>query len=178
MADHTSYFIALNVAVLTVSDTRNSTNDTSGNFLSLSVKEAGHSVSEHLIVRDDIYDIRAVVSRWIADDSISAIIITGGTGFSERDSTPEAIKPLFDKDVEGFGEIFRLVSYQEIGTSTIQSRCVAGVANRTIIFALPGSTGACKTGWNMLIKEQLDAEHGPCNFVPHIANASNCASRG
>lgn len=178
MADHTLNFVPFNVAVLTVSDTRKSCNDTSGNYLSLSVKEAGHHVNEHLIVRDDTYGIRAVVSRWIADDSISAIIITGGTGFSERDSTPEAIKPLFDKEVEGFGEIFRLVSYQEIGTSTIQSRCVAGIANRTIIFALPGSTGACKTGWRTLIKEQLDAEHGPCNFVPHIADTNKCVSRG
>jgi molybdenum cofactor biosynthesis protein B len=120
------------------------------------------------IVRDDIYQLRAIVSKWIADENINAIITTGGTGFTQRDNTPEALRVLFDKDVEGFGELFRHVSYAEIGTSTIQSRAFAGFANHTVIFSVPGSTNACKTAWDKLIAQQLDASHRPCNFVTHL----------
>ena len=156
------------IAVLTVSDTRTEENDTSGQYLAESLQEAGHILADKQIVIDDIYLIQAVVSQWIADAQVQAVLITGGTGFTSRDNTPEALTPLFDKQVEGFGEIFRLVSYQEIGTSTIQSRAVAGMANKTVIFAMPGSTGACRSGWTKLIKEQLDASHRPCNFMPHL----------
>lgn len=155
----------LAVAVLTVSDTRTEDNDTSGNFLLEALQEAGHSLGARAIVIDDIYQIRAVLSAWIADAGIDAVLVTGGTGFSGRDSTPEAVRPLFDKDIDGFGEIFRAISLQEIGSSTIQSRALAGFANNTVIFCVPGSTGACKTAWNGLIREQLDSSHGPCNFV-------------
>ena len=117
------------------------------------------------IVRDDIYQLRARLSEWIADPQIEAVLITGGTGFSGRDSTPEAVRPLFDKDIDGFGEVFRALSYDEIGSSTVQSRALAGFANNTVIFCMPGSTGACKTAWNGLIREQLDSTHKPCNFV-------------
>ncbi len=117
------------------------------------------------IVVDDIYQIRMLISRWIADSSIDAVLVTGGTGFSGRDSTPEAVRPLFDKDVEGFGEVFRALSHDEIGSSTIQSRALAGFANNTVIFCMPGSTGACRTAWTGIIKEQLDSTHRPCNFV-------------
>lgn len=157
--------ISLAIAVLTVSDTRTAQNDTSGDFLAEACATAGHSVSAREIVRDDIYAIRAVISRWIADPSLNAVLVTGGTGFAGRDSTPEAVLPLFDKVVEGFGEVFRSVSHREIGSSTIQSRAVAGLANRTIVFCMPGSTGACRTAWNGVIRDQLDAAHRPCNFV-------------
>jgi molybdenum cofactor biosynthesis protein B len=163
-----SPFRAANIAVLTVSDTRNEETDTSGGYLAESLKEAGHHLADKKIVVDDKYKIRAIVSAWIADESIEAVMITGGTGFTSRDTTPEAISVLFDKQVEGFGELFRAVSYEEIGTSTIQSRALAGFANNTVIFAMPGSTGACKTGWTKIIKQQLDASHKPCNFMPHI----------
>jgi molybdenum cofactor biosynthesis protein B len=161
-------FEPAHVAVLTVSDTRTEHNDTSGQYLAESLQEAGHKLADKKIVIDDVYQIRAVVSQWIADEKVQAVLITGGTGFTSRDNTPEALTPLFDKQVEGFGEIFRMVSYQEIGTSTIQSRAVAGMANKTVIFAMPGSTGACRTGWTKIIKEQLDASHRPCNFMPHL----------
>lgn len=155
----------LSVAVLTVSDTRSREDDTSGDFLVEALQAAGHGVGARAIVRDDIYQIRAVLSAWIADAAISAVLITGGTGFSGRDSTPEAVQPLFDKAIDGFGEVFRALSYAEIGSSTVQSRAVAGFANNTVIFCMPGSTGACKTAWNGLIREQLDSRHRPCNFV-------------
>jgi molybdopterin adenylyltransferase len=155
----------LSIAVLTVSDTRSRENDSSGDFLVEALEAEGHHTCGRALVRDDIYQIRAVVSAWIADASVSAILITGGTGFSGRDSTPEAVRPLFDKDIEGFGEVFRALSYTEIGSSTVQSRALAGFANDTVIFCMPGSTGACKTAWNGLIREQLDSSHGPCNFV-------------
>lgn len=161
-------FQAVNIAVLTVSDTRTPETDKSGDQLQSSLEEAGHKAVERLIVKDDIYQIRAAVSRWVADSSVHAILITGGTGFTARDSTPEAVIPLFDKQIEGYGELFRSVSYEEIGTSTIQSRTVAGVANRTVIFCMPGSTGACKTAWNKIIREQLDIRHRPCNFVEMV----------
>ncbi len=151
-----------------MSDTRTEKNDTSGHYLAESLQEAGHTLADKKIVIDDVYQIRAIVSQWIADEKVQAVLITGGTGFTSRDNTPEALIPLFDKQVEGFGEVFRMVSYQEIGTSTIQSRAVAGMANKTVIFAMPGSTGACRTGWTKIIKEQLDASHRPCNFMPHL----------
>tara|TARA_R110002110_G_scaffold415748_1_gene654792 strand:+ start:21307 stop:21837 length:531 start_codon:yes stop_codon:yes gene_type:complete len=156
---------ALSVAVLTVSDTRTEQNDTSGHFLVEALREASHQLAEKAIVADDIYQIRAVLSGWIADAGIDAILVTGGTGFSGRDSTPEAVAPLFDKAIDGFGEVFRALSYDEIGSSTVQSRALAGLANDTVIFCMPGSTGACRTAWNGVIKEQLDSSHRPCNFV-------------
>lgn len=158
-------FQPLNITVLTVSDTRSIAEDTSGDSLIAAISEAGHNLAERKLVKDDIYDMRAAVSNWIADKNIHAVLITGGTGFHSRDSTPEAMKPLFDMHVEGFGELFRQVSYDEIGTSTIQSRAAAGIANRTLVFCLPGSTGACNTAWNKIIKAQLDATTRPCNFV-------------
>jgi len=155
----------LTIAVLTVSDTRTLENDTSGDFLESALLEAGHALAHRLLVKDDIYDIRAVVSEWIASHDIHAVFITGGTGFSGRDSTPEAVAPLFDKVVDGFGEVFRQVSHTEIGSSTIQSRALAGLANRTLVACMPGSTGACRTAWEHLLKDQLDSTHKPCNFV-------------
>ncbi|MDC6459634.1 molybdenum cofactor biosynthesis protein B [Luminiphilus sp.] len=154
----------LNIAVLTVSDTRTADTDTSGQFLEDALLEAGHVLASRAIVVDDIYQIRARLSAWIADSTLHAILVTGGTGFSGRDSTPEAVLPLFDKTIDGFGEVFRALSLQEIGSSTVQSRAIAGLANRTAVFCMPGSTGACKTAWNGVIKDQLDAEHRPCNF--------------
>ncbi|ASA56684.1 molybdenum cofactor biosynthesis protein B [Vibrio gazogenes] len=156
------------IAVLTVSDTRTEENDTSGGYLAEQLQQAGHQLADKQIVVDDRYKIRAIVSQWIADEDVQVVLITGGTGFTSRDSTPEALTPLFDKQVEGFGELFRMVSYEEIGTSTIQSRAVAGFANHTVIFAMPGSTGACKTAWTKIICQQLDASHRPCNFMPHL----------
>ena len=155
----------LNLAVLTVSDTRTMDTDTSGQFLETSLLESGHTLADRSIVIDDVYQIRARLSAWIADATVNAVLVTGGTGFSGRDSTPEAVSPLFDKTIEGFGEVFRALSFDEIGSSTIQSRAIAGLANRTAIFCMPGSTGACKTAWNGLIRDQLDAAHRPCNFV-------------
>jgi molybdenum cofactor biosynthesis protein B len=157
--------VALGVAVLTVSDTRTEANDTSGDYLAGAAAESGHRVIAREIVKDDIYQIRAVVSRWIADPEVEAVLVTGGTGFAGRDSTPEAVTPLFDKMIEGFGELFRQLSHAEIGSSTIQSRAVAGFANRTVVFCMPGSTGACRTAWAGMLNEQLDARHRPCNFV-------------
>mgnify|MGYP001094644730 FL=1 len=154
----------LNIAVLTVSDTRTADTDTSGQFLEDALLEAGHVLASRAIVVDDIYQIRARLSAWIADSTLHAILVTGGTGFSGRDSTPEAVLPLFDKTIDGFGEVFRALSLQEIGSSTVQSRAIAGLANRTAVFCMPGSTGACKTAWNGVIKDQLDTEHRPCNF--------------
>jgi molybdenum cofactor biosynthesis protein B len=156
---------ALNVAVLTVSDTRTTDTDTSGAFLEEALRSAGHSVVDRRIVIDDIYQLRAVVSQWIADPGVEVVLTTGGTGFSGRDSTPEAVAPLFDKVIEGFGEVFRALSLDEIGSSTIQSRALAGLANGTVIFCMPGSTGACRTAWEGVIRDQLDSEHRPCNFV-------------
>lgn len=169
-------FVPLNIAVLTVSDTRNEETDTSGQALVERLQDAGHTLVEKVIVKDDIYQMRAVTSQWIADPEVQVIISTGGTGFTSRDSTPEAMAPLFDKEIEGFGELFRQVSYEEIGTSTIQSRALGGLANGTVIFCLPGSTGACRTGWDKTIADQLDSRTRPCNFVAmlmkHRANNS------
>jgi molybdenum cofactor biosynthesis protein B len=162
----------LNVAVLTVSDTRTRDTDTSGQFLEDALLEAGHNLADRTIVIDDIYRIRAVLSAWIADPDMHSVLVTGGTGFSGRDSTPEAVLPLFDKTIEGFGEVFRTLSFEEIGSSTVQSRALAGLANRTAIFCMPGSTGACKTAWNGLIRDQLDIDHRPCNFVKVLKGES------
>jgi len=172
-------FTPLSIAVLTVSDTRDESTDTSGEVLVARLTTTGHKLAEKVIVKDDVYQLRAIVSKWIADESINAIITTGGTGFTLRDNTPEAITVLFDKSVEGFGEVFRAISLDEIGTSTIQSRAFAGFANHTVIFSVPGSTNACKTAWDKLIKEQLDASHRPCNFVQHLnlKNNETCESR-
>lgn len=169
--------VALSIAVLTVSDTRTQENDTSGATLAGRLQDAGHHLHEKCIVKDDIYQIRAVLSRWIADPAVNVVLVTGGTGFSGRDSTPEAVAPLFDKHIEGFGELFRQLSYEEIGTSTIQSRAFAGLANNTALFCLPGSTGACRTGWDRIISLQLDARNGPCNFVAHLLQKPGCVSR-
>ena len=171
-------FEPLTIAVLTVSDTRDLTSDTSGDVLSERLTDAGHVVGGRTIVRDNVYHIRAQSSKWIADSDIHAILITGGTGFTSRDSTPEAMLPLFDKVIEGYGELFRQVSHQEIGTSTIQSRSVAGAANHTVIFCMPGSPRACKTAWDRIICEQLDSRHRPCNFVEMVKpGAHRCGSR-
>jgi len=165
--------IQIRVAVLTVSDTRSLADDTSGSYLQEQIESAGHLVADRQIRIDDIYQIRAIVSNWIANPGIHAIISTGGTGFSGRDSTPEAMKPLFDKHIEGFGELFRQLSYDDIGSSTIQSRALAGMSNDTFIFCLPGSTGACRTGWDGILKEQLNSQHRPCNFVTHTRAGKN-----
>jgi len=159
----------MNVAVLTVSDTRSLENDTSGQYLSDQILQVGHNLVAREIVIDDIYLLRAQVSRWIADSEVHAIISTGGTGFTGRDSTPEALGPLFDKEIDGFGELFRHLSLNDIGTSTVQSRALGGMANKTVVFCLPGSTGACRTGWEGILKEQLDSRHRPCNFVAHTS---------
>ncbi|MCG6966449.1 MAG: molybdenum cofactor biosynthesis protein B [Chromatiaceae bacterium] len=158
-------FIPLNLALMTISDTRTAADDKSGALLRRLVDEAGHRIQEQCIVRDDIYQIRANISRWIADPDVQVVITTGGTGITGRDGTPEAVKPLLDKVIDGFGEMFRFISYDLIGTSTLQSRAIAGVANGTFIFCLPGSSGACKDGWSKLIAHQLDYRTRPCNLV-------------
>lgn len=160
----TSRLQPLNIAVLTISDTRTLAEDKSGTYLSSALQESGHHLVEHRLCKDDKYSIRAIVSQWIVDDTVNVILTTGGTGVTGRDITPEALTPLFDKKVDGFGELFRWVSYEEIGTSTIQSRALAGLANKTYIFALPGSSGACRTAWNKILNQQLDNRHRPCNF--------------
>ena len=157
--------IPLNIAIMVVSDSRTEETDTSGKTLVERLTKAGHHCAEKAIVIDDIYQIRAKLSAWIADSSIHAIITTGGTGVTGRDGTPEAIQPLLDKELNGFGEVFRTLSYEEIGTSTIQSRAMAGVANGHYIFCIPGSSGACRTAWDRLINEQLDYRTRPCNLA-------------
>lgn len=158
-------FVPLRIAVLTVSDSRDEATDKSGALLVKMLDESGHELAEKAIVADDKYRIREVVSRWIADDSVPVVLTTGGTGVTGRDGTPEAVTPLLDKVIDGFGETFRSLSYQTIGTSTLQSRALAGVANGTYIFCLPGSTGACKDAWTQLISSQLDYRTRPCNLV-------------
>ena len=158
-------FVPLSLCVLTVSDTRTADNDTSGDWLCNALVEAGHRLHERAISRDDRYALRTIASRWIADDSVDGIIVTGGTGFTGRDSTPEALLPLLDKHMDGFGELFRALSFDEIGTSTLQSRAFAGLANASFLFALPGSTSACRTGWDKIIAAQLDARTKPCNLA-------------
>ena len=158
-------FIPVSIAVLTVSDSRTEANDKSGNLLVSRFKDAGHTLSEKTIVRDNIFEVRAVVSRWIADPDVQVVLTTGGTGVTGFDGTPEAVTPLLEKTLDGFGEVFRVISYEEIGTSTLQSRAVAGVANGTYVFCLPGSSGACATGWDKLLQFQLDYRTRPCNLV-------------
>ena len=158
-------FIPLNIAVLTVSDSRTEKTDTSGRCLAERLTAEGHRLHEKQIVPDDIYQIRALVSGWIAARQAQVILTTGGTGITGRDGTPEAIRVLFDKTIAGFGEVFRHISYAQIKTSTLQSRALAGVANGTYIFCLPGSTGACRTAWDELIRHQLDNRTRPCNLV-------------
>jgi molybdenum cofactor biosynthesis protein B len=157
--------VPLNIAVLTVSDTRDERTDKSGALLVERLKTAGHRLAEKAIARDDVYAIRAIVSRWIADASVEVVLTTGGTGITGRDGTPEAIAPLLDKRIDGFGELFRTISYDEIGPSSLQSRCLAGVANGTFVFCLPGSSNACATGWDKLIATQLDYRTRPCNLA-------------
>ncbi|MDE0660267.1 MAG: molybdenum cofactor biosynthesis protein B [Gammaproteobacteria bacterium] len=164
---------ALAIAVLTVSDTRGPDEDTSGDLLVDRLDKAGHRLAERRIVRDDVYEIRAVVSAWIADPGVNVVLSTGGTGFAGRDSTPEALVPLFDKTIDGFGELFRQVSYTEIGSSTVQSRAIAGLANATLIFAMPGSTNACRTAWDKILANQFDANFRPCNFAELILEGHN-----
>ena len=172
MSDEQS--VALKLAVLTISDTRDESQDKSGKLLVERLEGAGHSLAEKVILPDDRYEIRAVISQWIVDKKIDVVITTGGTGLTGRDGTPEAVAPLLDKEIEGFGEVFRVLSYEEIGPSTIQSRAIAGVANGTYIFCLPGSSGACATGWDKIISEQLDSRTHPCNLVdlmPRLAES-------
>lgn len=161
-------FLPLKIAVLTVSDSRGEDRDTSGKLLKERAEAAGHEVVAKEIVRDDVYQLRAVYSRWIADPAVNVVLSTGGTGVTGRDSTPEAVLPLLDKTVEGFGELFRQISFEEIGASTLQSRALAGLANGTFIFCLPGSTGACRTAWERILLPQLDIRTRPCNFAQLI----------
>ena len=157
--------VPVRIAVLTVSDTRDEASDKSGKLLVERLEACGHILHDKQILPDDIYQLRALISQWIADEQAQAVVTTGGTGLTGRDGTPEAVSVLFDKEIEGFGEVFRMLSYEEIGASTLQSRCVAGVANGTYIFCLPGSSGACATGWDKLIGPQLDSTNQPCNLV-------------
>jgi len=166
-------FVPLNIAVLTLTDTRTFENDTSGQALEDLLTAAGHNIAARELCKDDIYISRAIVSGWIADGNVDVVLTTGGTGLTNRDSTPEALKPLFDTCIEGFGELFRQLSYVEIGTSTVQSRAVAGLANKTLVFCVPGSTGACRTAWNGILAEQLDSQHRPCNFVAQTGSGAH-----
>ena len=160
--------LALPLAVVTVSDTRTEESDKSGRVLVGCLEEAGHKLHSKQIIKDDVYQLRAEVSCLIADPAVKGILMTGGTGFTDRDNTLKAIQPLLEQQIEGFGELFRRLSYEEIGTSTIQSRVFAGLSNRTIVFCLPGSPGACRTGWERIIQYQLDSTHLPCNFVDKL----------
>ncbi|BAN47824.1 molybdenum cofactor biosynthesis protein B [Metapseudomonas resinovorans] len=171
-------FVPLNIAVLTVSDTRSLETDTSGQLFVDRLTSAGHSLIARVLLKDDLYKIRAQVATWIADDQVQVVLITGGTGFTGRDSTPEAVACLLDKQVDGFGEYFRQISVTDIGTSTMQSRALAGLSNGTLVCCLPGSTNACRTAWDGILAEQLDNRHRPCNFVPHLTQANACESRG
>lgn len=158
-------FVAVNIAVLTISDTRTEADDASGETLIARLTAAGHRLAGRRIVRDEVGAIAAALRAWIDDPAIDVIISTGGTGLTGRDVTPEAVRAVIDKEIPGFGELFRWLSFQKIGTSTIQSRALAGVANGTYVFALPGSTGACRDAWDEILVHQLDARHRPCNFV-------------
>lgn len=158
-------FVPVQIAVLTISDSRTEMDDVSGKTLQERLLSAGHTLAAKHIVADNIYRIRAVISQWIDDENIDVVITTGGTGLTGRDGTPEAVSVLFDKEITGFGELFRQISYDTIRTSTVQSRAIAGVANGTFIFCLPGSSGACRTGWDNILHDQLDIRHRPCNFV-------------
>jgi len=161
-------FVQLRIALLTVSDSRTEADDTSGNLLRNQAEQAGHQVVAREIVPDDVYRMRAVFSRRIAEPQVQVVLSTGGTGITGRDSTPEAVAPLLDKRIEGFGELFRALSFEEIGPATIQSRALAGLANGTFIFCLPGSSGACRTAWDKILQPQLDHRTRPCNFAQLI----------
>jgi len=161
-------FVPVNIVVVTVSDTRTPETDKSGAYLVESVTAAGHRLLDKHIVKDDTYKLRALVATLIADEQVQAVLLTGGTGFTLRDNTVKAVTPLLDTMIEGFGELFRQISFAEIGCSTIQSRAFAGMANGTIVFALPGSPGACRTGWDNIVSKQLDRRHKPCNFVDKL----------
>ena len=163
--DESISFIPIHVAVLTVSDTRTQKTDKSGALLASMITDAGHFLSEHAICRDEIPDVRDQVQTWIDDPNVDVVITTGGTGFTGRDITPEAVTPLFEKEIDGFSVLFHMLSYEKVGTSTIQSRACGGVANGTYIFCVPGSPGACKDAWHGILKFQLDMRHRPCNFV-------------
>lgn len=163
--DETKPFIPVRIAVLTVSDTRTEKDDKSGTLLGNMLQEAGHSLAAKAIVKDDIPTIRDHIKGWVADSEVDAIITTGGTGFTGRDVTPEAVKPLFDKEIDGFSALFHQLSYDKVGTSTIQSRACGGLIDATFVFCVPGSPGACKDAWHGILKYQLDARHRPCNFV-------------
>ena len=171
-------FIPLSLCVLTVSDSRTLAEDSSGDYLVAALEAEGHRLHGRTLLPDDRYRLRAVVSQWIADPAVDGVLVTGGTGFTGRDSTPEAVTCLLDKLVDGFGELFRQISVADIGTSTVQSRALAGLANGTLVCCLPGSTNACRTAWDGILAEQLDARHRPCNFVPHLKQAAPCESRG
>ena len=158
-------FVPLSLCVLTVSDSRTPEHDTSGDYLAAALQDEGHRLHARALLPDDKYRLRAQVSAWIADAAVDGILLTGGTGFTGRDSTPEALLPLLDKQMPGFGELVRTLSFEEIGTSTLQSRAFAGLANATFVFALPGSTSACRTGWEQIIRAQLDARTKPCNLA-------------
>lgn len=163
--DESRPFIPVSIAVLTVSDTREQAEDKSGATLVELIEKAGHRVADRAIVKDEVAQIRAKVLAWIADPNINVVITTGGTGFTGRDVTPEAVRPLFEKEIEGFSTVFHMISYEKVGTSTIQSRACAGLAQETYIFCLPGSPGACRDAWNGILQWQLDNRHRPCNFV-------------
>ena len=178
MSQASAEFIPTRIAILTVSSRRGEEDDTSGHWLREAAQEAGHQVVEKAIVKENRYAIRAQVSAWIASDNVQVVLITGGTGFTGRDSTPEAVACLLDKQVDGFGEYFRQISVADIGTSSMQSRALAGLANGTLVCCLPGSTNACRTAWDGILGEQLDARHRPCNFVPHLKAVAACESRG
>ena len=156
---------SLTFAILTISDTRTLENDRSGAYLVEAVTQCGHPLADRQLVEDNPYLIRAIVSQWIADPSLQVILTTGGTGIAPRDTTPEALRPLLDQELPGFGELFRWLSYAEIGCATLQSRTFGGIANGTLLFCLPGSTGACRTAWEKILQYQLNAETTPCNFV-------------
>ena len=176
--DESRPFIPLKIAVLSMSDTRSLADDKSGATLAERLEQAGHVLADRKIVPDDVEAIRAVVRSWIADPNIDAIITTGGTGFTGRDVTPEAIEPLFEKRMDGFSIAFHMVSFGKIGSSTIQSRATAGVAGTTFIFCLPGSPGACRDGWDEILKYQLDYRHRPCNFVEIMPRLDEHLKRG
>ena len=177
MTDQTP-FVPLAIAVLTISDTRTLAEDRSGNTLAERIEKAGHRLADRAIVPDDVEAIRAQVSGWIADADIDVVITTGGTGFTGRDVTPEAVEPLLEKRMEGFSTVFHMVSFGKIGTSTLQSRATAGVANSTYVFCLPGSPGACRDGWDEILVHQLDIRHKPCNFVEILPRLDEHLKRG
>jgi len=176
--DETRPFVPLNIAVLTVSDTRDLADDKSGATLVARIEAAGHAVADRAIVPDDVAMIRTRVKAWIEHPSVDVVITTGGTGFTGRDVTPEALEPLFEKRMDGFSTVFHMLSHEKIGTSTVQSRATAGVAGATYIFCLPGSPGACRDAWDGILKDQLDYRHRPCNFVEIMPRLDEHLRRG